>query len=169
MSTLDPRVYHRLCRARDRLHAEPAEPWTTETLAREAALSPWHFLREFRRAFGQTPGRYLTRVRLQAARQLIVAADATVTEACMAVGFSSLGSFSAAFHREMGIPPGELARMRRALVAIPHGRPRLYVPWCFFLAYAAPAEQQSTRSAPPLAAAPFPRVESPTPSPEETP
>ncbi|MCB9552774.1 MAG: helix-turn-helix transcriptional regulator [Myxococcales bacterium] len=167
MTAIDPRVYHRLSRARDRLHQDPAEPWTTESLAREAALSPWHFLREFRRAFGQTPGRYLTRVRLEAARHLIVTADATVTEACMAVGFSSLGSFSAAFHREMGIPPGELARTRRALVAVPGALPRVYVPWCFFLAYAAApaatAEQQSARSGPLPRAAPCARVDSPTP------
>ncbi|MEZ4436213.1 MAG: hypothetical protein R3F65_27770 [bacterium] len=77
------------------------------------------------------------------------------------------GSFSAAFHREMGIPPGELARMRRALVAVPGALPRVYVPWCFFLAYAAApaasAEQQSARSAPLPRAAPCARVDSPAP------
>lgn len=146
---LDPRTYRRLCRARDRLHEDPAGAWTTETLAREAALSPYHFLREFRRAFGQTPGRYLTRMRLDAARRLIVTADASVTEACMAVGFSSLGSFSTAFHREMGIPPGELGRLRRALVAVPGGLPRVYVPYCFFFAYAAPAQNSNPREARP--------------------
>src|SRR6267142_1571386 len=94
----------RLLRARDEIHARYAEALPLEHLAKEAALSRFHFLRSFRAAFGETPHRYLTRVRIEAAKRLLLA-DAPVTDVCLEVGFQSLGSFSALFARMVGAPP----------------------------------------------------------------
>src|SRR3954449_5283622 len=101
--------FRRLLRARDAIHARYAEPLDLRALAREAALSPYHFLRLFRDAFGTTPHQYLTRVRLEAAKRLLLA-DAPVTEVCFEVGFQSLGSFSALFARRIGAPPSAFRR-----------------------------------------------------------
>ncbi len=124
-------LFRRLVGARDVIAEGYAEPLELETLAAASDLSPFHFLREFRRAFGVTPHAYLTRVRLARARDLLARGEASVTDACFAVGYSSLGSFSALFAREVGCPPSEYRRRVRRLVQVPAQLGRLYVPCCF--------------------------------------
>jgi AraC-like DNA-binding protein len=106
----------RLCRARDRLlemgHANRA----ISEIAREAAFSTWHFIRQFKAVFGETPHQFRIRSRLEKARQMLVIEGASVTDVCMAVGFSSLGSFSDLFTRRFGEAP--TAYRRRLVSAI---------------------------------------------------
>src|SRR5436305_10831479 len=83
-----------LLRARDLADARYREPLDVRDLARAAHLSPAHFSREFRRAFGETPYRYLLTRRLERAAALLRNTDRSVTEICLAVGLTSLGSFS---------------------------------------------------------------------------
>lgn len=127
-------VYRRLCRARDRMRERHDEPISIAQAAREAALSPYHFLRLFRDAFQETPHRYLTRVRIDRAKERL-ARGASVTETCLEVGFSSLGSFSSLFAREVGCSPAAWQRSVRTLAQVPDGLTRLYVPFCFFAAF----------------------------------
>jgi AraC-like DNA-binding protein len=129
--TLPEDSIRRLLRARDAIHARYAESLRIEDLAREAALSPFHFLRLFRSAFGETPHRYLTRVRIEAAKRLLLL-DAPVTEVCFEVGFQSLGSFSALFARRVGTPP---TGFRRRLHHFSFAAQRLYVPHCYLQAF----------------------------------
>jgi AraC-like DNA-binding protein len=123
--------FRRLIRARDAIHARYAQALRLDDLAREAALSPFHFLRLFRAAFGETPHRYLTRVRIEAAKRLLLA-DAPVTDVCFDVGFQSLGSFSALFARRVGAPP---SAFRRRLHSLPWGREQAWVPHCYLAAF----------------------------------
>jgi AraC-like DNA-binding protein len=74
-------------------------------IARAAGCSRYHFLRSFHAAYGETPGRYLTRRRIERAKELLRATNLTVTEVCCLVGFSSLGSFSARFTGMVGASP----------------------------------------------------------------
>jgi AraC family transcriptional regulator len=106
-------ILRRLFRARDFLEASIEETVTLAGVAREACLSPFHFHRHFRAAFGETPRDYLTRRRLERARDLLARTDLPVTEICLATGHESLGSFSASFRRRYGLPP---ARFRRSQV-----------------------------------------------------
>ena len=122
----------RLLRARDAIHARYPESLRLEDLAREAALSPFHFLRLFRSVFGETPHQYLTRVRIDAAKKLLLA-DAPVTDVCFDVGFQSLGSFSALFARRVGAPP---SAFRRRLHAFAFGRQQVWIPHCYVAAFA---------------------------------
>ncbi len=103
-------LYRRLHRAREHAAASFAEPVSLEELASVACLSPSHFLRSFRRAFGETPHRFLTMRRLREARRLLLTTDLPVTEVCLSVGFASLGSFGALFHRYHGISPERFRR-----------------------------------------------------------
>jgi AraC-like DNA-binding protein len=128
---LDEQTFARVLRARDAIHARYADPLRIGELAREAALSPFHFLRTFRSAFGETPHRYLTRVRIEAAKRLLLA-DAPVTDVCFEVGFQSLGSFSALFARRVGAPP---SAFRRRVHHFAFGAQRVYVPHCFVAAF----------------------------------
>lgn len=107
-------LFRRLCRGRDFLHASFAEPLTLRRIAREACLAPHHFHRRFRAAFGQTPHDYLVRLRLARARALLRATEMPVTEVCLEVGFESLGSFSALFHRHVGVSPTAYRRRMRS-------------------------------------------------------
>ena len=76
-----------------------------DALAQVANISPSHFVRSFSAAFGETPIRYLTRRRIERAQDLLRHANLTVTEVCTAVGFASLGSFSARFRELVGQTP----------------------------------------------------------------
>jgi AraC-like DNA-binding protein len=98
-------VYRRLRRARDFMEGHLDQDLTLDRVARAACLSSFHFHRSFRAAFGETPRDYVTRRRLERARELLRQGHLPVTEVCLAVGFESLGSFSAAFHRRFGRPP----------------------------------------------------------------
>jgi AraC-like DNA-binding protein len=113
------------------MHARYAQALRLEDLAHEAALSPFHFLRMFRAAFGETPHQYLTRVRIEAAKRLLLA-DAPVTDVCFDVGFQSLGSFSALFARRVGAPP---SAFRRRVHHFAFGPQRVYIPHCYLQAF----------------------------------
>ena len=126
----------RLLRARELLHERYAEPLTNAELARAAGLSPYHFLRSFHEVFGVTPRQYLTRVRIDQAKQRLFREQASVTEVCMGVGFSSLGSFSTMFRRHTGASPRAWLRDVRLVVAAPAAWPLLYVPACFLHRFA---------------------------------
>jgi AraC-like DNA-binding protein len=94
-----------LRRARDHIDRHYQQALDLDELARVAGVSKFHFARSFEAAYGETPIRYLTRRRIERAQDLLRAANLTVTEVCMLVGFSSLGSFSARFAELVGESP----------------------------------------------------------------
>jgi AraC-like DNA-binding protein len=95
----------RLRRVRDRIDREYAQPLDVEALAHDAHMSPGHFSREFRRAFGESPYSYLMTRRIERAMALLRRGDLSVTEVCFEVGCSSLGTFSTRFTELVGMPP----------------------------------------------------------------
>ena len=94
-----------LLRAKDLIDARYREPLDVRALARAAHLSPAHFSREFRRAFGETPHQYLLTRRLERAAALLRNTDYSVAEICFAVGLQSVGSFTTSFGRALGMSP----------------------------------------------------------------
>jgi transcriptional regulator GlxA family with amidase domain len=110
----------RLRRARDLMDREFASPLDVASLARAALMSPGHFSRQFRTAYGETPYAYLMTRRIERAKALLRLGDMSVTEVCMAVGCTSLGSFSARFTELVGeTPTAYRARDHRALADVP--------------------------------------------------
>ena len=77
-------------------------------------ISPFHFIRQFEAVFGVTPHQYRIDARLDAAKRLLAAGQHSVTDVCMEVGFSSLGSFSALFTRRVGEAPSAYRQRVRA-------------------------------------------------------
>lgn len=109
-----------LRRARDRIDREYARPLDVAGLARTALMSPSHFSRQFRAAYGETPYGYLLTRRIERATALLRRGDVTVTDACMTVGFTSLGSFSSRFTELVGETPSAYrARCHDATATIP--------------------------------------------------
>jgi AraC-like DNA-binding protein len=108
-----------LRRARDLMDREYAEPLDVPTMASAALMSPAHFSRKFRAAYGETPYAYLMTRRIERAKALL-RQGLSVTDACMAVGCTSLGSFSSRFTEIVGETPSQYrARDHRHLEAVP--------------------------------------------------
>jgi AraC-like DNA-binding protein len=130
---LSAQALRRLCRARDRLREAPDRPVHIADIAREAGLSRFHFIRLFESVFGVTPHQYRIGARVDRAKDLLASGSYSVTDACMEVGFSSLGSFSGLFSRRVGIPPSAYRRRIRSV-----GAPRIArAPGCLSLMAAA--------------------------------
>jgi transcriptional regulator GlxA family with amidase domain len=119
----------RLLRARDAMDRTFAEPLDIPALARIAYVSEAHFIRAFRVAFGETPHRYLQRRRVERAMFLLRSTDRSVTDICLNVGFTSLGTFSRTFRDIVGESPSAY-RARGHLPA---------VPTCFTMAWTRPS------------------------------
>jgi AraC-like DNA-binding protein len=95
----------RLRRVRDRMDREYARPLDVEALARDALMSPGHFSRQFKAAYGESPYSYLMTRRIERAMALLRRGGLSVTEVCFEVGCSSLGTFSTRFTELVGVPP----------------------------------------------------------------
>jgi len=148
---LKPDAFRGLCRARELLHDVPERPWTVEEVAREAGISPFHFIRQFETVFGRTPHQFRIESRLARARRLLAAGRHSVTEVCVEVGFSSLGSFSDLFTRRVGETPSGYRRRARAMVSVPGKLPRALFPGCLSLMGSLPPSAfRSFREAPSL-------------------
>ncbi|MGK5632645.1 helix-turn-helix domain-containing protein, partial [Streptomyces sp. URMC 123] len=117
----------RLRRARDVMDREYARPLDVPALAKIALMSPGHFSRSFRAAFGDTPYNYLMTRRIERAKALLRRGDLSVTEVCFAVGCTSLGSFSSRFTELVGESPSAYrARRHEAGAAIPACVAKIY-------------------------------------------
>ena len=130
MDTIHPARH--LLRAKDLIDARYREPLDVATLARAAHLSPAHFSREFRRAFGEAPHQYLLTRRMERAAALLRNTDRTVADICLMVGLRSVGSFTTSFGRTFGLSPtGYRASHAPAVGRVP-------IPTCVSLAYGRP-------------------------------
>jgi AraC-like DNA-binding protein len=121
-----------LLRAKDLIDARYRDELDVATLANVALLSPAHFSREFRRAFGEPPHQYLLTRRLERAAALLRNTDRSVADICLLVGLKSVGSFTTSFGRTFGMSPTAY----RAAHAPALSRAR--VPTCVLQAYARP-------------------------------
>ena len=119
----------RMLRARDAMDRDYAQPLEIAALARLAHVSEWHFIRTFRATFGETPHRYLQRRRVERSMFLLRESTRSVTEICLDVGFTSLGTFSRVFREIVGESPTQY-RQRPA---------EAEVPTCFGMAWTRPS------------------------------
>ena len=109
----------RLLRARDAMDRAYAEPLDVRAVAAVAHVSEAHFIRSFRSVFGETPHRYLQRRRVERSMFLLRETDRSVTDVCLDVGFTSLGTFSRTFTRIVGEAPSAY-RLGNGPIVAPH-------------------------------------------------
>jgi len=100
-------LWRRLNRIRDFIRVRFADQLTLSDMAAVACLSPFHFMRAFKAAFGSTPHEFLTTCRIERAKFLLERTELPVTQICFDVGFESLGTFSSWFRRLAGLSPRE--------------------------------------------------------------
>lgn len=128
-------------RARDFIDRHYAQPVGLDEIAAAAGYSRYHLVRAFAAAYGETPGRYLSRRRVERARELLRSVNLSVTEVCHLVGFSSLGSFSARFAELCGVPPSRYQREAHRTGPAP-------IPGCYVLMSTGPGGDRATTEKP---------------------
>lgn len=138
---LRPDGFRKLCEVRDRLRDVSDDAPTVEAIAAAVGLSPAHLTRRFQALFGCTPHQYRIAQRLAQARALLASGDRSVTDVCMAVGFSSLGSFSTLFAARVGEPPSAYRRRMRPGEAPRGASPKPVQPGCLTLLGQLPDER----------------------------
>jgi transcriptional regulator GlxA family with amidase domain len=121
----------RLLRARDAMDRTYSEPLDIAALARIACVSQAHFIRTFRATFGETPHRYLQRRRVERSMFLLRESDRSVTDICLDVGFTSLGTFSRTFREIVGQSPVAYRKSSEPVGGA--------VPTCFTMAWTRPS------------------------------
>lgn len=129
---MHPQTHRGLREARDYMRYAYGRPVALPDVAARANLSAFHFLRVYKRAYGETPHEFLTRLRIERAKTLLARGSHNVTEACFEVGFSSLGSFSSLFAGRVGLSPSEYRRHARSGISVPLSLRPLFVPSCFW-------------------------------------
>jgi AraC-like DNA-binding protein len=142
-----PQTYRSLIQAREFMRHVYGRPVSLPDVAAQANLSPYHFLRVYKRAYGETPHEFLTRLRIEKAKTLLARGSHNVTEACFDVRFSSLGSFSNLFAYRVGLPPSEYRRFARSMISVPSTVRSLFVPSCFFTMLYGTREERNFREA----------------------
>ena len=146
MTTAEERQNRLLLRARDRIDRHYREPLDVAALAAVACMSPAHFIRSFKTAFGETPHRYLQRRRIERAMEQLRRTDRTVSEVCVEVGWSSFATFSRTFREIVGCSPSEYR-------AGAPDRDEGQVPTHFVKSWTRPASSSSFGTAPEVGAA----------------
>jgi AraC-like DNA-binding protein len=130
-----------LRRAKDFMDREYSQPLNVLAMARAALMSPAHFSRQFRAAYGETPYGYLMTRRIERAKALLRRGDLSVTEVCIEVGCTSLGSFSSRFTELVGESPSAYRARDHAAVAV--------VPGCVAKARTRPSRNREARATTP--------------------
>ena len=129
MTRADEDCNRRMLRARDAMDRTYAQPLDIPLLARIAVVSEAHFIRTFRDTFGETPHRYLQRRRVERSMFLLGETDRSVTDICLDVGFTSLGTFSRTFRDIVGQSPTDYRNSAQVRA----------VPTCFTMAWTRPS------------------------------
>src|SRR5262245_35150184 len=127
-------LYRRIVQAKLFIDSRYAERIDVGEIADKACYSKFHFIRTFKSIYGQTPHQYLTHVRIERAKELLER-EVSVTEACFAVGFDSLGSFTSLFKRCAGLTPSEYQRRQLERKADIRKEPLRFIPGCFAMQF----------------------------------
>lgn len=126
----------RLEAARDWLAENFAAPVSLRDAARVACCSPYHFHRQFTALFGETPQDFVSRLRLIEAKKLLVTTTIPVTEVCLQVGYSSLGTFSTQFRKKEEASPKQYRYRARTFYSAPDKSHSRFIPYCYLGRYA---------------------------------
>lgn len=123
-------MYKRIVDAKLYIDANYANKIELNNISDEACFSKYHFLRLFKEAYGKSPHKYLTEVRIHHAKELLRVGE-SVSDTCYSVGFESLPSFTKLFKKSVGIPPSEFSTKSQNMAEEQQATPLKFVPNCF--------------------------------------
>ncbi len=127
-------IYQRIAAAKVYIDDNYHEPIDLERISQQAFLSRFHFHRLFRQVYRRTPHQYLTRKRLDKAKDLL-AGNKPINEVCIEIGFESIGSFSVLFKKEIGFAPQYYRDMEYKKKMEQSAQPKKAIPHCFIENY----------------------------------
>jgi len=122
MDPHDQQTEQHIQRVINSIYENVGERITIDDMARIARFSKFHFTRLFQRMTGVSPGRFLSAVRLQEAKKLLLSTELSVTEISHRVGYSSVGTFSSRFKSSVGLPPSTYRDLHGHVPHIPDDR-----------------------------------------------
>ena len=123
--------FKRLNAGRDYIAGNFHAPLSLSDMAKQANLSPYHFLRVFKEIYGETPNEFLIRLRVEHAKNMLITENMSVSEVCEKVGYASLGSFSSLFLKQVGLAPTMYRRRLWALSSEVYRFPSQVIPACY--------------------------------------
>lgn len=127
-------IYQRIAAAKVYIDENYQEPIDLDSISQQAYLSPFHFHRIFRQVYRHTPHQYLTRKRMDKAKDML-SENRSVKDVCNEVGFESIGSFSMLFKKEIGFAPQYYRNMAYKKKMERLAQPRIAIPHCFIESY----------------------------------
>jgi len=123
--------FKRLSASRNYIADNYLVPFSLVGVAKNAHMSPFHFSRVFKKAYGETPNEFLIRLRIEKAKKMLITENLSVSEICERVGYTSLGSFSSLFLKQVGMPPTLYRRTLWALSSEAFRYPSQVIPSCY--------------------------------------
>ena len=123
--------FERLRAGRDYIADNYLDPFNLSDVAQCSNMSPYHFLRAFKKTYGETPNEFLIRIRIEKAKRMLITENFSVSEVCERVGYTSLGSFSSLFFKQVGMAPTLYRRRLWALSAEAFRFPSQAIPACY--------------------------------------
>ncbi|MES2678633.1 MAG: AraC family transcriptional regulator [Bacteroidota bacterium] len=125
-------LYRRIVASKLFIDKHYAENIDLDNISDEAYFSKFHFIRLFKKIYGKTPHQYLISVRIEKIKELLKT-GVPVSEACYAVGFESLTSFSGLFKKTVGVTPTAYLTQQQQLKTQMQSNPLKFIPGCYAL------------------------------------
>jgi len=123
--------YKKICRGRDFLAEFYLDPFSLTKVAKYSCMSQYHFSRVFTKIFGESPNTFVTRLRIEKAKNLLVTENFSIGRICEMVGYSSVSSFSSRFSKKVGLSPMQYRRKLSSLSSEPQRFPMQSIPMCY--------------------------------------
>ena len=123
--------YRKICLGRDFLTEFYLDPFSLSEVAKYSCMSQYHFSRVFTKTFGESPNTFVTRLRIEKAKNLLVTETFSIGKICEMVGYSSVSSFSSSFSKKVGLSPTQYRRKLSSLSSEPKRFPLQSIPMCY--------------------------------------
>ena len=123
--------YKKICLGRDYLQEHYSDSFSLIKVAKYSCMSQYHFSRVFTKTFGESPNTFVSRLRVEKAKILLITEKFSISEICEKVGYSSVGSFSSLFSERVGMSPTLYRRKLWGLAREPLSFPMQSIPMCY--------------------------------------
>jgi len=123
--------YRKICLGRDFLAEFYLDPFSLTKVAKYSCMSQYHFSRVFTKTFGESPNTFVTRLRIEKAKNLLITENFSIGKICEMVGYSSVSSFSSCFSKKVGLSPTQYRRKLSSLSSESQRFPMQSIPMCY--------------------------------------